>query len=284
MIRIEVLNSKQLDVTPNHRILGLKKKGVVSETKFIQAKELREGDYIVSFKKGSSNRTLKSIKKIERHNFKGLVYNLNVKNDHSYVANSLAVSNCAAGTGAFLDAQAFRLGIPIENFGNLALKSESPTNIAGRCTIFAESDMIHKQQIGHATQDIVRGLCQSLVRNYLNNVAKGKNIKPPIVFLGGVSENIGMRKAFEEALGNKIIVPEYNTVMGAFGVARLIKESPPEKTKFLGFEISDKDIKCTSFQCKGCPNQCEVIEARIDGKVIARWGDRCGKWSNLNPQ
>ncbi|GAH97603.1 unnamed protein product, partial [marine sediment metagenome] len=52
--------------------------------------------------------------------------------------------------------------------------------------------------------------------------------------------------------------------------------------KFLGFEISDKDIKCTSFQCQGCPNHCEVIEAKIDGKIVARWGDRCGKWSNLN--
>lgn len=187
---------------------------------------------------------------------------------------------CAAGTGSFLDAQASRLEIPVEEFGELALKSGNPTNIGSRCTVFAESDMIHKQQIGHKVEDIVAGLCQGLVRNFLNNVAKGKNIKPKIVFQGGVSENLGMRKAFKEALGEEIIVPKYNKVMGAFGVALLVKEQDPEKTKFLGFEISDKDIKCTSFQCKGCPNQCEVIEARIDGKVIARWGDRCGKWSN----
>ncbi len=191
---------------------------------------------------------------------------------------------CAAGTGAFLDAQAFRLGVPIEKFGQLSLRSNKPVQLGARCTVFCESDMIHKQQIGHSTEDIVAGLCQGLVRNFLNNLARGKNIQPPIVFLGGVSENIGMRKAFEDALKQKIIVPEYNTVMGAFGVALLIKENPPSKTKFLGFEISNKDIKCTSFECKGCPNQCEVIEARIDGKVIARWGDRCGKWSNLGAE
>jgi len=190
---------------------------------------------------------------------------------------------CAAGTGSFLDAQAFRLDLPIEKFGELALRSKSPTTVSSRCTIFAESDMIHKQQIGHKVEDIVAGLCQGLARNFLSNVAKGKNIQPPIVFLGGVSENLGMRWAFEKALGQKIIVPKYNTVLGAFGVALLVKEMMLEKTKFLGFEISDKDIKCTSFICKGCPNQCEVIEARIEGKVIARWGDRCGKWSNLNP-
>jgi hypothetical protein len=90
-----------------------------------------------------------------------------------------------------------------------------------------------------------------------------------------------MKWAFEKVFGQKIIVPKYNTVMGAFGAALLVRENPPQKTRFRGFEISDMDIKCTSFQCQGCPNRCEVIEARIDGKIIARWGDRCGRWSNL---
>jgi len=221
------------------------------------------------------------IKKIKKYKFDGNVYNLNVKDDHSYVANICPVANCAAGTGSFLDAQASRLKIPIEKFGELALKAKTPTTIGSRCTVFAESDMIHKQQIGHKTEDIVAGLCQGLARNFLNNVAKGKNIKPPIVFQGGVSENLGMRKAFEEALGKKIIIPPYNMVIGAFGVALLVKDLAPQNTKFFGFEISDKDIKCASFICNSCPNHCEVIEARIDGKVVARWGDRCGKWSNL---
>jgi len=90
---------------------------------------------------------------------------------------------CAAGTGAFLDAQSFRLKIPIEEFGGLALKSKNPTSIGSRCTVFCESDMIHKQQIGHKTEDIVAGLCQGLARNFLASVAKGKNTQPPIVFL-----------------------------------------------------------------------------------------------------
>ncbi|MBD3208064.1 MAG: 2-hydroxyglutaryl-CoA dehydratase [Candidatus Nealsonbacteria bacterium] len=188
---------------------------------------------------------------------------------------------CAAGTGSFLDAQAFRLGIPIEKFGNLALSAENPTNIASRCTVFCESDMIHKQQIGHEIEDIVAGLCQGLARNFLSSVAKGKDIRPPIVFLGGVSQNVGMRKAFEEALNHEVVVPDYNTVMGAFGAALLVKKENLAQTNFLGFDVSNKDIRCTSFQCDGCPNQCEVIEAKIEGKVAARWGDRCGKWSNL---
>ena len=141
-------------------------------------------------------------------------------------------SICAAGTGSFLDAQSFRLKIPIEQFGEIAVKSKNPTTISGRCTIFAESDMIHKQQVGHSTEDIVAGLCQSLGRNYLNNVAKGKDIQPPIVFQGGVSENIGLKEAFEKALGEKVIIPKYNIVMGAFGIALLAKDSVQEKSSF----------------------------------------------------
>ena len=189
---------------------------------------------------------------------------------------------CAAGTGSFLDAQAARLKIPIEEFGKLALKSKNPVHIASRCTVFAESDMIHKQQMGHPIEDIIYGLCLGLARNYLASVGKGKEIKEPIVFQGGVSENVGMRKAFEEILGKKIIVPKYNKVMGAYGVALLTKEKmekEKKKTKF-GMELLEKEIKCESFRCKGCPNECEVVVAKIEGKPVAYFNDRCGKWSN----
>jgi predicted CoA-substrate-specific enzyme activase len=245
------------------------------DKKVVEVKSKKDRSFIFS------NWLFEPIKKIKKFEYKGKLYNLKVEEDESYVANYIALHNCAAGTGSFLDAQAFRLGIPIEKFGELALKSKNPTTIASRCTVFCESDMIHKQQIGHKIEDIVAGLCQGLVRNYLANVAKGKKILPPILFVGGVSENVGMRCALEKALGQKIIVPKYNKVMGAFGVSLLVKENPPQKTKFRGFEISDMDIKCDSFICKGCPNQCEVIEAKMNGKIIARWGDRCGRWSNL---
>ena len=103
-----------------------------------------------------------------------------------YAMNTL----CAAGTGAFLSSQAKRLGIDIEDFGKIALTSNNPTKIAARCTVFAESDLIHKAQTGHKKEDIVAGLCKSIVNNYLNNVGKGKKIKSPIVFQGGGSKSI----------------------------------------------------------------------------------------------
>jgi len=113
---------------------------------------------------------------------------------HGVVVDFAMNSVCAAGTGSFLDQQASRLGIPIEEFGRLALQSKNPVRIAGRCSVFAESDMIHKQQMGNGVSDIIAGLCDALVRNYLNNLAKGKSIKEPVVFQGGVAANAGIKR------------------------------------------------------------------------------------------
>lgn len=187
---------------------------------------------------------------------------------------------CAAGTGSFLDQQAARLNLPIEQFGELALQSKTPVRIAGRCSVFAESDMIHKQQMGHNLPDILAGLCEALVRNYLNNVGKGKEIRGPIVFQGGVAANVGIVKAFERALGQTVFVPPHFNVMGAVGAAILAKEVYWERgeTAFRGFAVATDEFTATSFECAGCANMCEVIGIKLNNRVIARWGDRCGKW------
>ncbi|NMA95399.1 MAG: 2-hydroxyglutaryl-CoA dehydratase [Clostridiales bacterium] len=189
---------------------------------------------------------------------------------------------CAAGTGSFLDRQAARLNIPIEEFGNLALKSKSPVRIAGRCAVFAESDMVHKQQMGHGVEDIVKGLCVALVRNYLNNVGKGKEILPNVIFQGGVAANMGIKLAFEDALNLSITVPKHFDVMGALGAAILAKNETDisGRSKFRGFETLDLDFRSASFECDRCPNRCEVVEIRVGDKIVASWGDRCGRWGS----
>lgn len=190
---------------------------------------------------------------------------------------------CAAGTGSFLDQQAGRLGIPIEDFGPLAIQAQHPVRIAGRCSVFAESDMIHKQQLGHPLPEILAGLCQAMVRNYLNNVGKNKEINGPIFFQGGVAANPGIRKAFEEELGQKITVPEHFAVMGALGAAFLAQEKAGLRegipTRFRGLHLADTKFQANSFDCTGCANNCEVVEIKQNDECLARWGDRCGKWS-----
>jgi len=198
------------------------------------------------------------------------------------IVTDFAMNNvCAAGTGSFLDQQASRLGIPIEQFGDMALKSKSEVHIAGRCTVFAESDMVHKQQLGYTKEDIINGLCEALVRNYFSTVGKGKDVKEPVIFQGGVAANKGIIRAFEKYLGHSILIPEYFNVMGAIGAAILVLEEGPSKSKFKGFSIVDIKYKTTSFSCKDCPNNCEVVEFWEGEKVIAYFGDKCGKYDKM---
>ncbi|AYD40287.1 2-hydroxyglutaryl-CoA dehydratase [Clostridium fermenticellae] len=190
---------------------------------------------------------------------------------------------CAAGTGSFLDRQAERLCIPIDEFGEYALKSKETVRIAGRCAVFAESDMIHKQQLGYSENDIIKGLCDALVRNYLNNLARGKVMKSKIFFQGGVAANVGMKASFEEALKQEIIVPKHFKVMGALGAAILSKEyidRTQKKTNFKGFDIADTNINSKNFECGGCSNRCEVVKILSRENIIGFLGDRCGKWAN----
>lgn len=188
---------------------------------------------------------------------------------------------CAAGTGSFLDQQASRLNMMIEDFGGQALQSKAPVHIEGRCTVFAESDMIHKQQMGHETEDIIYGLCQALVRNYLNDVGTGKEMLPPIVFQGGVAFNKGILRAFEESLNTEVLVPLYHEAMGAIGAALLVREEMSRNgkvTDFTGFEASEESYCTSSFACRLCPDRCEIAQILQNGEVIAHWGGRCDLW------
>jgi len=188
---------------------------------------------------------------------------------------------CAAGTGSFLDHQALRLNMSIEQFSQRSLESTTPVRIAGRCTVFAESDMIHKQQMGHRTEDILYGLCQALVRNYLNNVGLGKDIQPPVIFQGGVAFNQGIIKALREELDTEVIVAPHHEVMGAIGAALLVHEemsASRNESQFKGFGISEIKYRTSSFECKACPNLCEIAQLSLNGKVLARWGGRCDMW------
>jgi len=186
-----------------------------------------------------------------------------------YAMNTL----CAAGTGSFLSSQAKRLGIDVEEFGSIALTSNKPTKKAARCTVFAESDLVHKAQIGHKREDIIAGLCFAVVNNYLNNVGKGKNIKAPIVFQGGVSKNIGVIKAFEEITKEEILVDSNSHLMGALGVAILAKNNRTDK--IFDFNITDIDFETKGYECKKCSNNCEIICFYKDNVLIDSWGNRC---------
>jgi predicted CoA-substrate-specific enzyme activase len=184
---------------------------------------------------------------------------------------------CAAGTGSFLDHQAQRLNLTIRQFSRLAVESTATLNVSGKCTVFAESDIIHKQQSGHRIEGIVYGLCQALVRNYLSNVGLGKEISPPILFQGGVAFNEGIVRAFKEELKADIIVPEHHEIMGAIGAALLVREEMEYNNScFKGFNVSQQDYKASSLECEDCPRLCQITRLSLNGNIVDSWGEGCG--------
>ncbi len=147
------------------------------------------------------------------------------KNKNPIITDYSMNEVCAAGTGSFLDHQAERLGITIQQFSELALKSKKPAHIAGRCTVFAKTDMIHLQQEGHKREDIINGLCYSLARNFIANLGKNREISERILFQGAVAANKGVIRAFEDLLKKRLTIPEHYEVMCGLGAALSAKKS-----------------------------------------------------------
>ena len=125
---------------------------------------------------------------------------------------------CAAGTGRFLEVMARALELPIDEFGRLSLKSKNPCSISSVCTVFAESEVISLRAEKKAVKDIIAGIHRAVAQRVVA-MATPIGIVSPITMTGGVAKNVGQRKALEEELGTKLIVPEEPQIVGALGAA-----------------------------------------------------------------
>ena len=151
-------------------------------------------------------------------------------NVHSHVTGITDYSTsgeCAAGTGSFLDQQATRLKYRVEEIGDVVAKAKCAARIAGRCSVFAKSDMIHAQQKGFSTEEVLKGLCEAVARNFKSNIVRGKPVRPRVALIGAVSQNRGVVQALLEAFhlgGEQLFVPEEYAWTGAIGCALLERE------------------------------------------------------------
>jgi predicted CoA-substrate-specific enzyme activase len=179
------------------------------------------------------------------------------ENGHSRLVDFEMNSICAAGTGSFLDQQARRIGVPIEKeFGEMSLKSVDPPRIAGRCSVFAKSDMIHHQQIATPLHDIVAGLCFALARNFRSNVARSKEITKPVIFSGGVAANTGMIRAFREILNltdGELIISPYHASMGAIGAVYYARANNLIMNHFAGISKLEEYLTGTTDEFVSLP-------------------------------
>ncbi|MDD3804925.1 MAG: acyl-CoA dehydratase activase [bacterium] len=190
---------------------------------------------------------------------------------------------CAAGCGAFLEKQAARLGIPIEEFGDLALKGSNPPELDWNCTVFTESAILFFQQNNVPQSDLCAGICLASVKNYLHKNIGNRVMGDRIAFQGAVAFNTGMVAAFETLLGKKIVVPPYPHLTGAVGVAGIAYDNCPENTSFKGFsQLAGAVYNVSSFECKSCPNNCDVNTFQIEGGPKYFYNDRCEKYSAVH--
>ncbi|MFH1674805.1 MAG: acyl-CoA dehydratase activase [Pseudomonadota bacterium] len=189
---------------------------------------------------------------------------------------------CAAGTGSFLQEQAARLKVSIEHdFSKFAFASRAPADLGARCTVFMESDLIHYQQVGYRRSDLAAGLSYAIAHNYLEKVVGSKKIGEKIVFLGGVAGNQSVVAAFENILDRQVAVPEHHNVNGAIGAALAAKEKQErtsETSRFAGFYLKERTYELSSFQCKKCPNVCEIQQIVVGGRLRSYYGGTCGRY------
>ncbi len=194
---------------------------------------------------------------------------------------------CAAGTGSFLEEQADKLGVSLQEFQSLAFSSEKPCRLGERCTVFMENSLVINLHRGAKKEDIIAGLCYSIVENYINRVVAGKPIGKKIFFQGGVAFNKAVITAFENYLKTKIsddfciVVPPHHEVMGAIGVALITRDlmKNGRVSNFKGFDIKNKSYNISSFECSGCANHCEINKVKIDGKEgYLFYGGRCERY------
>ena len=226
---------------------------------------------------------------------------------------------CAAGTGSFLEEQAEKLGINIRSeFAREALGCPSPVRLGERCTVFMESDIVLHQQTGASRDELVAGLCYSIVQNYLNRVVGTRRIGKRIFFQGGTAFNDGVLAAFRAVTGKHVVVPPDHEVTGAIGAAILAMAAPPSPpssgervgvrwssgapnsaphpgplprgrgrgeeeggpaTRFKGFDLSERKYELKRFPCGDCPNACEINEVILEGEAPLYYGSRCDKYN-----
>jgi len=194
---------------------------------------------------------------------------------------------CAAGTGSFLHELASKLGINIvKEFEEIALSSERPIDLAERCTVFMESDLVSYAQRGAPLEDLIAGLCYAIVRNYLNRVVQKRPIGRRVMFLGGPSLNMGIVAAFENVLEREILVPGHREVLGAHGAALSVMRALTESGRSVATErpsvaaLAAAEVTVNEKVCRadlGCHNECKLKVYDFAGRKSV-WGGDCGRY------
>ncbi len=187
---------------------------------------------------------------------------------------------CAAGTGSFIEEQAKRLNVPLNEFARRAFGVPSPLT-SDRCTVFMERDLNHLMQQGYEKEELLAAALHSVRDNYLSKVAHLNKIGDVICFQGATAKNKALVAAFEQKLQKPIFVSRYCHLTGALGVCLILKEQNIRQSVFRGIEFHKETLDVHDDICDLCNNHCKlkVIEL-ADDRVV--WGYLCGREESDN--
>ena len=190
---------------------------------------------------------------------------------------------CSAGCGSFLENFADSLSIPVDEIAEKAFKSKSPSVLGSRCTVFMNSSVITEQKNGKDRNDIVAGLCNSVIENVFTKVIRLSNLKllgEKIVVQGGTFKNNAVLRAMEQFAGREVIRSPYPGEMGAIGIALLTKKKIEEEGSKSSFPCWEELGSFTYTQetgliCPYCSNSCSRTLVSFSSGESFITGNRC---------
>ena len=205
------------------------------------------------------------------------------------ITNIMLNEACSSGCGSFLENFATTLNIPVQKIADSAFRSKSPANLGSRCTVFMNSTIINEQRNGKNSDDIMAGLCRSIIENVFTKVVRinnKNNLGENIVVQGGTFRNFAVLKALEDYIGKEVKLAPYPGEMGAVGIAIATKKYIEENgykngksSSFIGLEkIKDFEYKIENgVKCNFCTNHCSrTILTFPNGEKFVT-GNRCEK-------
>lgn len=203
--------------------------------------------------------------------------------DHGIITNIVVNEACSSGCGSFLQNFADTLDIPVDKIASAAFASENPAVLGSRCTVFMNSSIITEQRNGKTPEDIMAGLCRSIIENVFTKVIRISNVNSmgdKIVVQGGTFRNDAVLRAMEQYIGKEVVRVPYPEIMGAIGVALITKKrylKGKYTQSFIGLDALD-DFSYTQeadSPCPFCQNHCKRTIVRFSNGNAWVTNNRC---------
>ncbi|MDR2136450.1 MAG: acyl-CoA dehydratase activase [Treponema sp.] len=196
---------------------------------------------------------------------------------------------CSSGCGSFLENFAASLNIPVQEIAEAAFNAKNPAELGSRCTVFMNSTIITEQKNGRQADDIMAGLCRSIIENVFTKVIRMSNfaaLGDRIVVQGGTFRNGAVLRALEQFLGREVVRAPYPGEMGAIGIALLTKKhiaangftsSPAGRSRFIGLDAMEgfDYAQESNVRCTLCANNCNRTLVTFSSGVTWVTGNRC---------